>query len=50
MELVKLSYRPVSNLPYISKLVEKAVLEQINLHCNTHGQDKDRIGVVKQYC
>ena len=36
MELVKLSYRPVSNPPYISKLVEKAKLEQINLHCNTH--------------
>ena len=37
MELVKLSYRPVSNLPYISqKLVEKTILEQINLHCNTH--------------
>ena len=27
---------PVSNLPYISKLVEKVVLEQINHHCNTH--------------
>ena len=32
MELVKLNYRLVSNLPYISKLVEKAMLEQINLH------------------
>ena len=29
-------YRPVRNLPYISKLVEKAMLEQINLHCNAH--------------
>ena len=36
MELLKSSYRPVSNLPYISKLVEKAMLEQINLHCNDH--------------
>ena len=36
MELLKLNYRPVSNLPYISKLVEKAMLEQINLHCNAH--------------
>ena len=36
MELVTLNYRPVSNLPYISKLVEKAMLEQINHHCNTH--------------
>ena len=36
MELSKLNYRPASNLPYISKLVEKAMLEQINLHCNDH--------------
>ena len=36
MELVQLNYRSVSNLPYISKLVEKAILEQINLPCNTH--------------
>ena len=35
-ELVKSSYRPASNLPCISNLVEKAMLEQINLHCNTH--------------
>ena len=34
LELVQLSYRPASNLPYISKLVEKAMLEEINLHCN----------------
>ena len=36
MELVKSSYRPVSNLSYIYKLVEKAMLEQINIHCNAH--------------
>ena len=36
MELVELSYRPVSNLPYISKVVEKAMLDQINLHFNIH--------------
>ena len=36
IELVKMNYRHVSNLPYISKLVEKAMLEQINLQCNTH--------------
>ena len=34
MEL--LNYRPISNLPYIAKLVKKAMLEQINLHCNVH--------------
>ena len=36
MEPVKSSYRPVSNLSYISKLVEKAMLGQINTHCNAH--------------
>ena len=36
MELSKSNYRSVSNLPYISKLVKKAMLEQINLHCNAH--------------
>ena len=34
MESITSNYRPVSNLPYISKLVEKAMLEQINHHCN----------------
>ena len=34
MELIKSSYRPVSNLSYISKLVQKAMLDQINNHCN----------------
>ena len=29
------NYRPVSNLPYVSKLVEKAALDQFNHHCNT---------------
>ena len=36
MEFIKSSYRPVSNLSYISKLAEKAMLEQINIHCNAH--------------
>ena len=36
MELVTSNYRPVSSLQYISKLVEKAMLEQINHHCNSH--------------
>ena len=36
MELVKSSYRLVRNLSYISKLVEKAMLDQIKNHCNDH--------------
>ena len=30
------NYRPVSNLSFISKIVEKATLEQFNNHCNQH--------------
>ena len=36
MDLVMSSYRPISNLPYLSKLVEKAMLTQINSHFNTN--------------
>ena len=36
MEVLNSNYRPVNNLPYISKLVKKAMLEQINLHGNAH--------------
>ena len=56
MELLKSNYRPISNLLYISKLVKKAMLEQINFHCDAHSllpdysQHTGRIGVVRQYC
>ena len=36
MDLAMTSYRPVSNLHYLSKLVEKAMLAQINSHCSTN--------------
>ena len=36
MDLVITSYRPVTNLSYFSNLVETAMLEQINSHCNTN--------------
>ena len=35
MQLELKSYRPVSNLTYISKLVEKAAFEQINVYADT---------------
>ena len=41
MELVTSNYRPVSNHSYLSKLVEKAVSEQINHQCNTHNLLQD---------
>jgi hypothetical protein len=36
MELICSSYCPVSNLTFLSKLVEKIVLQQTNLHCETN--------------
>ena len=34
------NYRPVSNLAYVSKLIEKTVTTQINYHCEKHGLDE----------
>ena len=34
MELTNTSYHPVSNLPFLSKVVEKSVLLRFNRHCN----------------
>ena len=31
------NYRPVSNLPFVSKVLEKVVLEQLNMFLNTNG-------------
>ena len=36
MELTNTSYHPVSNLPFLSKVVEKSVLLRFNRHCNEH--------------
>ena len=30
------NYRPVSNLPFISKVVERCTLQQLMQHCNNH--------------
>ena len=30
------NYRPVSNLPFISKVVERCTLQQLTQHCNNH--------------
>ena len=32
-----LSYRPVSNMPFLSKVLEKAALGQFQSHCQNHG-------------
>ena len=33
---VKENYRPVSNLPFISKIIEECTLNQLTKHCDTH--------------
>ena len=30
------NYRPVNNLPFISKLAEKCTLQQLSDHCDTY--------------
>ena len=36
LELVYSNYRPVSNLPFLSKVVEKCMLKQFNIHCDNN--------------
>ena len=36
LDLIASNYRPVSNLVFLSKLIEKAVLEQFTEYCNVH--------------
>ena len=36
LECVLSSYQPISNLSFISKLVERAVVDQINEHMMSH--------------
>ena len=36
MGLIAKSYRPVSNLPFLAKVIESVVLDQMNAHCDEH--------------
>ena len=36
LELITSNYRPVSNLPFLSKVLEKIVLARYNNHCDRH--------------
>ena len=36
LDLINKNYRPISNLPFISKLVEKCMLKQLIEHCENH--------------
>ena len=33
---IKLNYRPVSNLTFMSKVIEKCMLHQLKIHCDTY--------------
>ena len=41
LELIKANYRPVSNLPFISKVVEKCMLLQLSRHCEDFNLQPD---------
>ena len=43
------NYRPVSNLAYISKLIEKTVTSQINQHCEKHNLDEPLQSAYRKY-
>ena len=36
LELVNSNYRSVSNLPFLSKVVEKCLIKQFNIHCDNN--------------
>ena len=36
LELIQKNYRPISNLTFVSKLIEKAALQQFASHCDTY--------------
>ena len=36
LDLITSNYRPVSNLPFLSKVLEKIVLARYNNHCDRH--------------
>ena len=36
LELIPKNYRPVSNLPFLSKVLEQCVLARFNEHCDNH--------------
>ena len=36
LDLISKNYRPISNLPFISKLVEKCMLKQLMKHCEKY--------------
>ena len=49
LELEKKNYRPVSNLPFISKLIEAAIAEQFTKHLKRNNINDDKQSAYKQH-
>ena len=41
LDLISSNYQPVSNLTFLSKVLEKAALQQFNHHCNVNNLMSD---------
>ena len=41
LELIHQNYRPVSNLPFLSKVIERCMLLQLSHHCNEYHLQPD---------
>ena len=44
------NYRPVSNIPFLSKVVEKVIAQQINDHLTRHGLHDEKQSAYKRGC
>ena len=49
LELIPSNYRPVSNLSFLSKVVEKAALNQFTRHCDAHHLMPDYQSAYRRY-
>ena len=49
LELEKKNYRPVSNLPFLGKLIEGAVIKQYSEHLKTNELDDQKQSAYKKY-
>ena len=49
LELINKNYRPVSNLSFISKLIEEAVMQQFSKHMKLNNLNDDKQSAYKQF-
>ena len=49
LDLIDKNYRPVSNLPFLSKVLEKAALDQFIAHCDNHSLLPDYQSAYRQH-